>query len=59
MKNIFLGLFAIVILASFTPIQDTIYVHWKTGSITKLPIADIDSLNFSHDYPNVNQQNFK
>ena len=59
MKNIVLGLLAVVFLASFTPVQDTIYVHWKTGSITKLPIADIDSLNFSHDYPNVNQQNFK
>lgn len=59
MKNIFLGLFAIVFLASFTPVQDTIYVHWKTGNMTKLPIADIDSLNFSHDYPIVNPQNFK
>ena len=59
MKNIFLGLFAIVILASFTLVQDTIYVHWKTGNMTKLPIADIDSLNFSHDYPGINPQDFK
>ena len=54
MKNIILSLFAIVFLASFTPVQDTIYVHWKAGNITKLPIAAIDSLNFSYDYSNVN-----
>lgn len=63
MKNVFTvftGLLAILFLASFTPVQDTIYVHWKTGGISKLPIADIDSLNFTYNYSPINpNQNFK
>lgn len=60
MKSLFSGFLAIILLSAFTPVQDTIYVHWKTGNLTKLAIADIDSLNFSYDYSTVNpHSNFK